>query len=101
MKKVWKIQYAYAAFVLVFGVLVVAAVGNFSHTKTKVVTRTVTKQKAAVFNGTLTDLVAFLRPKTGSQVKCPKTMPVGANCFQLGSTKWYIFFAAPASALAS
>ena len=101
MKKVWRIQYAYAAFVLVFGALVVAAAGNFSHTKTKVVTRTVMKQKPAVFNGTLADLVGFLHPKTGGQVKCPKTMPRGAACFQLGSTKWYVFFAAPASSLAA
>lgn len=74
------------------------AIGAKQHTKT--VTRTVVKAAPAPrFNGKLSSLVAFLAPKTGGQVKCPHGTPANGVCFQFASTRWYVFFAAPADAV--
>lgn len=83
-------------------VLVYLAFG-VSHTKTvtqtKVVTRTLVKRTAAPrFDGTLSSLVEFLHPDTGRPVKCQANFPRHSICVQLGAAKWFVFFAAPASA---
>ena len=96
---------ALVAVAAVLGILVWAALGR-DHTKTvtktKVVSKVVVKPVAAPpFHGALPSLVAFLRPKTGKQVACNAQFPARSACFQLGSTSWFIFFAAPESAAKS
>lgn len=90
------------AVALVEGGLVWGAFGR-NHVKTvteqKVVTQTVTKRlQPPPFNGSLPALVAFLHPQSGKRVTCSKSFPAHSACFQLGSAKWFIFFAAPESA---
>lgn len=80
-------------------VAIVALVTYSRPVKKVVVTKTVAKTQT--FNGTLSSLVGFLHPRTASQVKCPKGTPSGAACFDFGSVKWFVFFAAPADAAAA